>query len=197
MTSAGDDVRVEATVEVGAGPDAARREAIREDAAGAGVTDAEHDAAATVEPEVVWPVALEEIVAKARERFGVPTINAMQRNSLPEGTLVVDVRGASETAVSTIANARRLQSESAREAFLDEPPATPVLVYCTAGWRSAEFTQQLREAGVEAYNLEGGLCAWALFGQPIVDEQGAATRRIHSYSEDWADCVPEGYSAVW
>jgi rhodanese-related sulfurtransferase len=144
-----------------------------------------------------WPPHLADIVAEAREEFGVPTVSVVERGALPAGTVVVDVRTAEESAVSSLPGARRLSSKSARKAFLAEKPAGPVLVYCTAGWRSAEFTRDLRKAGVEAYNLEGGICAWALYGQSVVDDAGQETRRIHGYSSDWADCVPEGYEAVW
>ncbi len=146
---------------------------------------------------LVWPEHLVSIVAEARERFGVPTLSVADRKTLPPETIVVDVRQPHEMAVSTIAGARRLESKSARQAFLREKPNAPVLVYCTAGWRSAEFTEDLVDAGVEAYNLEGGICAWVLHGNTVVDAGGEPTQRVHGYSAEWADCVPEGYEAVW
>ena len=145
----------------------------------------------------VWPAKLADVVERARDRFGVPTVSVSDRGGLPPGTIVVDVRTGPETQVSIIEGARRLEDEAAREAFLASPPDAPVLVYCTAGWRSAEFTRDLRAAGVEAWNLEGGVCAWALYGQPIIGADGQPTKRIHGFDEDWAACVPDGYEAVW
>jgi len=159
------------------------------------VTAAPLTALPIVEP--TWPDHLEQIVVEAREEFAVPTVTVRGRAKLPPGLVVVDVRDTKESAVSVVPGARVLDTKAKRRAFVEEEHETPVLVYCTAGWRSAEFTRELRDAGVDAYNLEGGLCAWALYGQALVDAQGEPTRRIHGYSKDWADCVPAGYEAVW
>ncbi len=159
------------------------------------VTAAPLSALPIVEP--TWPDHLAEIVAEARDEFRVPTVTVRGRAKLPPGLIVVDVRAAEEAAVSAVPGARLLDSKAKRRAFLEEEHEQPVLVYCTAGWRSAEFTRDLRAAGVDAYNLEGGLCAWALYGQALVDAAGEPTKRVHGYSKDWADCVPPGYEAVW
>ncbi len=40
-------------------------------------------------------------------------------------------------------------------------PATPLIVYCRSGARSAMAVEKLREAGFDAINLKGGILAWA------------------------------------
>ena len=98
--------------------------------------------------------------------------------------------------MSSVPGARALADDAARAAFLAAPPDGPVLVVCTAGWRSAEFTGHLIRAGVQASNVEGGVCALAAAGVELVDAEGRPTRRIHAFSSDFADCVPAGFEAV-
>ena len=46
-------------------------------------------------------------------------------------------------------------------------PERPVLVYCHTGSRSAMAVAALRGAGYDAYNLAGGIVAWAEAGLPV------------------------------
>lgn len=144
-----------------------------------------------------WPEQLSELVDSARERFGVPSVDATSvPGALPPGAVLVDVRTADEIAVSRVSGARPLTDDAARAAFLAAQPEQPVYVVCTAGWRSAEFTSYLIQGGIEAYNVEGGLCALAAAGAELVDAAGEPTRRIHAFSQDFIGCVPDGYEAV-
>ncbi len=107
----------------------------------------------------------------------------------------------SESSQGEVSQGEASRSESSRsESSQGEPSGgearRPVLVYCTAGWRSAEATLELRDAGVEAYNLEGGILAWAIAGGTLVDSQGAPSRRIHAYSDDFAELVPSTHEVV-
>lgn len=53
------------------------------------------------------------------------------------------------------------------------PPADrPVLVHCASGPRSARAVASLRERGVEAYDLAGGILAWVDAGLPVADGEG-------------------------
>jgi adenylyltransferase/sulfurtransferase len=75
--------------------------------------------------------------------------------------LLLDVREPSEHATDRIEGSVLipLGSLSAR---LDElPPSTPIVVHCQMGGRSARAVQMLRSKGYEAYNLTGGIRAWA------------------------------------
>ncbi len=147
---------------------------------------------APVLPE--WPDPLQKIAAKAFSRFGVPTV--LPAEVVPDQVLLIDVRTPEEVAVSRIPEARLLVSQDQRDEFLHSNPSQPVVVYCTAGWRSAEFTEELVDVGIPAVNLSGGICAWAAAERPVVDADGNPTRRIHSFNEDFADCVPENFQAV-
>jgi len=156
-----------------------------------------------------WPAPLTDIAARARDRFEAPTVSVEEAARIAGDAVLVDVRTPQEIGVSRIRGAVALDSEAARRAFLEtrrsrggaapgggEPDDRTVLVYCTAGWRSAEFAAALAEVGVSAWNVEGGLCAWAANGRPIVDGDDRPTRRIHAYSDAFEGCVPATHEAV-
>ena len=51
-------------------------------------------------------------------------------------------------------------------------PEHPVLIYCHSGSRSAMAVAALRGAGYDAYNLSGGIVAWAAAGLPLARPAG-------------------------
>jgi rhodanese-related sulfurtransferase len=50
----------------------------------------------------------------------------------------------------------------------------PVFVLCRVGGRSAQVTQYLRQQGMTAVNVDGGMLAWAAAGRPVVADAGEA-----------------------
>jgi len=105
----------------------------------------------------------------------------------------VDARPEVERAVSTLPHAVLLADVlAAPEAWKDKR----LVVYCTVGYRSAEATDDLRAAGLTAWNLDGGITAWAHAAQPLVGPDGQPTKRIHTYSKKW-NYLPPGYTPVW
>lgn len=46
------------------------------------------------------------------------------------------------------------------EARQEELQGRPVVCYCTLGYRSSDYAQQLKREGVEAQNLAGSIVAW-------------------------------------
>jgi len=81
-------------------------------------------------------------------------------DAIPAGALVVDVREPHETALGTIPGARLIPLAG----LLEDPGSLrgspPVVVVCQAGVRARRAAQALREAGVEASVLAGGMDAW-------------------------------------
>ncbi len=46
-------------------------------------------------------------------------------------------------------------------------PTRPALIYCRSGSRSAMAVAALRGGGYDAWNLDGGILAWAEAGLPV------------------------------
>jgi len=80
--------------------------------------------------------------------------------AIPAGALVVDVREPHETALGTIPGARLIPLGQLLEDPASLRGVPPVVVVCQAGVRARRAAQALREAGVEASVLSGGMDAW-------------------------------------
>ncbi len=110
-----------------------------------------------------------------------------------EGEVVlVDVRDASERAVSVIPGAISVEElQAAGDVIQDRL----VVTYCTIGYRSGRYAERLLERDFRVANLEGSLLAWIHAGGALVDAEGP-TRRVHVYGKRW-NLLPAGYEPVW
>ena len=98
---------------------------------------------------------------------------------------LLDVRTAEEFAVSHLPGAIRVDPERPDLCSLELAQRSPVVVYCSVGYRSAAILDDLRGLGLgEVYNLRGGIFAWANEGRPIVRDQAPATS-VHPYNAIW------------
>lgn len=114
------------------------------------------------------------------------------RRSREESWTIVDARTPLERQVSVIP---RALSREAFEAHRDEYAKGPILVYCTAGCRSGAYAKELRQSGLNAFNLRGGVLAWAMNGGPFVEPNGEPIARVHVHGERW-NVLPPRYEAV-
>ena len=87
--------------------------------------------------------------------------------------LLLDVRSAEEAAIEGIGG--RLLPLPALAGQIDvlraEVKSERVVVMCQSGARSARAVELLRAAGIEAFNLRGGLMAWKAAGLPLRSAQ--------------------------
>lgn len=111
--------------------------------------------------------------------------------------LLLDVRSEAEYAVSHLAGAYRAEDlQSALDAITNVTPGTPIVVYCSVGYRSSRLADVLQQRGIaQIANLEGSLFAWANEGRPFVDRLGKPVHLVHPYNDTWAQLLrPE---LVW
>jgi rhodanese-related sulfurtransferase len=85
---------------------------------------------------------------------------------------LIDVREPYEWEAGRIAGARHipLGAISGEAATIERK--RPIVFICRSGSRSAMATDAFREAGYDAYNLDGGLLAWVDRGLPFEPEDG-------------------------
>jgi rhodanese-related sulfurtransferase len=86
---------------------------------------------------------------------------------LPQGLTLLDVREPSEWDEGHIDGALHIPMMSVPAQLAAIPTDGQVLVVCAVGSRSARVAAFLRQQGVDAYNLAGGIVAWAQSGRPI------------------------------
>lgn len=68
---------------------------------------------------------------------------------------------------------------------------TPLVVYCTVGYRSERMTEELKRRGFNrVYNLYGSIYAWVLAGNPLFDENGIS-HNLHTYNRKWGTYFPD------
>jgi rhodanese-related sulfurtransferase len=85
---------------------------------------------------------------------------------------LVDVREPYEWDAGRIAGARHIELEhlAGRADELDKEK--PVIFQCRMGRRSALATDAFRAVGFDAYNMQGGIQAWADEGLPLEPDDG-------------------------
>ena len=110
--------------------------------------------------------------------------------------LLLDARTAPEYEVSHLAGARRIDPIRPllrhMEAFARD---TPVVVYCSVGYRSARVARWLgRQGFTNVRHLDGSLFAWANEGRPMVSD-GKPAREVHPYNDFWGRLLKPGVRA--
>ena len=111
-----------------------------------------------------------------REQLPHTTVDAMP-DPLPADLAILDVREPWEWAAGHAPGAMHIPlGELPGRA--DEVPPGRVLVVCHVGARSARATVFLRQRGLDAVNLDGGMAAWAAAGRPLVSETGVPAQVV-------------------
>jgi rhodanese-related sulfurtransferase len=92
---------------------------------------------------------------------------------LAEGGIeLIDVREPYEHEAGRIEGARHVEIPNLTAAAQELDPEQPIVFYCRSGHRSAMATQAFRASGFKAYNMSGGLLAWAAASLPLVPDNG-------------------------
>jgi rhodanese-related sulfurtransferase len=138
------------------------------------------------------PDELERLVQEIRARFpSVSVISTgklavMVERSMEERPWLLDVRAPEEYAVSHLPGAIRVATpEDAIEQLGEGQPARAVVVYCSVGYRSADFAARLQSRGLtNVFNLEGSIFEWANEGRPVY-RGTTPVRVVHPFDRKW------------
>ncbi len=123
------------------------------------------------------PVALEGTPTPT----DVPEVGACAAKAMiDDGAVLLDVREPDEWQAGHAPDAVLSPMGQARARQADLPRDRRIVVVCRSGGRSAAVTQSLRAWGFEAFNLAGGMCAWAAAGLPVLaDDADTAGLVVH------------------
>jgi rhodanese-related sulfurtransferase len=136
--------------------------------------------------------SLADLSASVRARFpDVPTLSPAElarwmNDPTRTPPILLEVREEKEFAVSRLPGARRAETDAvAQLRQLGASVDTPVVVYCSVGYRSSVLAQKLRKGGFSnVHNLEGSIFLWANENRPLVNAGGAA-KGTHPYDGVW------------
>jgi len=97
--------------------------------------------------------------------------------------LLLDTRTEAEFAVSHLQSSQRI--DSANLTHLEIESDTPIVAYCSVGYRSARLCNQLQALGYSnVLNLEGSLFQWANEGRSVY-RAGQPVQQVHPYDQLW------------
>lgn len=92
---------------------------------------------------------------------------------LEAGVLAIDVRRDYEWEAGRIAGARHIEVNDLTASAGEIPRNAPVIFYCRGGSRSGMAAEAFRQAGYDAFNIDGGLVAWTDRGLPLEPPGGS------------------------
>ncbi len=89
---------------------------------------------------------------------------------------LIDVREQYEWDAGRIAGAKHIELERVAGRADELPRDRPLVFTCRLGARSAMVTEAFRASGWDAYNMTGGLTAWAEHGLPLDPDGGVVAQ---------------------
>lgn len=128
--------------------------------------------------------------ALQKKHPSIPVILPEEVKPLPH-VVLVDVREKYESDVSTIPNAiTRDEFEKDERKYINHE----IITYCTIGVRSTEYARNLISKGHIAFNLKGGILAWAHAGY-FFESEGKMVKKVHIFNKAW-NLLPKDYEGV-
>ncbi|WP_199299945.1 rhodanese-like domain-containing protein [Trichocoleus sp. FACHB-262] len=117
-------------------------------------------------------------------------------NPVRSQPLLLDARTKTEYAVSHLATAQQIDLIAPDLAALGQiDQDTPLVVYCSIGYRSARVAAQLAQAGfTQVYDLEGSIFQWANEARPLWQAEQPTTK-VHPYNAQWSLLLKPEYRA--
>jgi len=124
---------------------------------------------------------------------GAPTLSVAELNEKAGKVLLLDAREKREYEVSHIKGARWVgYDDFDLSRVKDLPKDTPIVVYCSVGYRSGVVAGKLIAAGFEhVENLYGGIFEWKNREHPVYRDS-TETDSVHAYNRKWGIWLQKG-----
>lgn len=118
------------------------------------------------------------------------------KDPVKQQPILLDARSEAEYTVSHLKQSQRIDpNQPDLAAFTGVSNDTPIVVYCSVGYRSARIAEQLGQAGFSrVYNLEGSIFQWANEGRPVC-KNDRPTMLVHPYDTLWGRLLKSEYRA--
>lgn len=102
-------------------------------------------------------------------------IPEIENSALPDNALMVDVRETDEWDLGHAPHSMLIPLGELPGRMGDLPEHRPLHIICRSGGRSGRAVAFLREQGVEAINVTGGMLAWQAAGRPMTTGNGSGS----------------------
>ena len=123
--------------------------------------------------------------------FSVPTIGVKELSEHRKDYILLDAREPKEYEVSHIEGAKNIGYDHfLLENLQNMDKKTPIVVYCSVGYRSEKIGEKLQSAGfTNVKNLYGSIFEWVNEGFPVVANDNKTTSKVHTYNKAWSKWV--------
>jgi rhodanese-related sulfurtransferase len=125
----------------------------------------------------------------------VPTVSVSELSKEKLDKLILlDAREKDEYNVSHLKNARWIgYGDFNMQRVSGIPKTAPIVIYCSIGVRSEKLGIKLKNAGfTNIRNLYGSIFEWVNQENPVYDNSGKRTNKIHAYNRVWGVWLNEG-----
>ena len=124
----------------------------------------------------------------------VPFIKAKELRENNQNYTILDIRELKEYNVSHIKNAISTSFNYFNIKMIKHKidKNTPIVVYCSIGYRSEKVGEKLLNEGFTVYNLYGGIFNWKNSNNPVVDNNEIATQKVHCFNQEWSKWLLKG-----
>lgn len=124
----------------------------------------------------------------------VPFIKAKELRENNQNYTILDIRELKEYNVSHIKNAISISFNDFNIKMIKHKidENTPIVVYCSIGYRSEKVGEKLLNEGFTVYNLYGGIFNWKNSNNPVVDNNEIATQKVHCFNQEWSKWLLKG-----
>jgi rhodanese-related sulfurtransferase len=142
-------------------------------------------------PEIGNPAFNKKLLSLLHFSSPLMGVKELKQRMPSENWLVLDAREWEEYQVSHIPGAQFAGYQKFQlDQWSDLPKNTPIVVYCSVGYRSEKITKKLKTAGFsQVFNLYGSIFEWVNQGYPVENAAGQPTMQIHTYNKDWSRWV--------
>ncbi len=148
--------------------------------------------------EHTWHAVDRMIASQFPDVSSIATDSLAQRlaDSTAQRPLLLDARTPDEYAVSHLPSAKRIDPNTPAMSALDSVARnTPIVVYCSVGYRSARIASRLQSHGfTNVHNLEGSIFRWANEGRTVVRD-GSPVHAVHPYDPTWGTLLHDSLHA--
>ena len=116
----------------------------------------------------------------------------MQSFPLADSFKLFDVREPEEYAVSHLKGAQNQPKANMIASKLPDK-STPIVVYCSVGYRSAAVAAELQDLGyTNVLNLHHSIFEWVEKGYPLLND-GGETNKVHPYNRAWGALIDASF----